>query len=245
LYDIIYLLNKTITYSNDFRGNLVSRQTAKGETVYAYDVLGRLVSITAPTNGGSVSLDYDILGNVLTSSTSITTPSAGTVGWTYQYDALNRATSSICSLSLNGFTSIGYQITHQFDAVGNLTNRLLSGTSGFANQLRTEYKYDVMNRLTNLSATVDAGLQATAAYHYDSAGRLDRKTYGNGDQATNSFDIESRLHELKVLNGANQLKKFHYERDAMGNIKTLESGYGQYQDPRDRQSSSLRSRVSP
>lgn len=83
-----------------------------------------------------------------------------------------------------GFPSIGYQITHQFDAVGNLTNRILAGTSGFANQLRSEYKLDVMNWLTNLTATVDGALSSTAAYHYNATGRLDRKTYGNGDLAT-------------------------------------------------------------
>jgi hypothetical protein len=43
-----------------------------------------------------------------------------------------------------------------------------------------------MNRLTNLNAWVDGGLQSTAGYHWDAAGQLDLKTYGNGDQATNS-----------------------------------------------------------
>jgi hypothetical protein len=35
-----------------------------------------------------------------TNTTSITTPSNGTVTWTYQFDALNRATSAIGSISL-------------------------------------------------------------------------------------------------------------------------------------------------
>lgn len=80
-----------------------------------------------------------------------------------------------------------------------------------------------MNRLTDLTATVDGALSATAAYHYDAAGRLDRKSYGNADQATNGFDIESRLQDMKLINGTSQLKKFHYVRDTMGNIKTLET----------------------
>jgi RHS repeat-associated protein len=220
---IVTPLQKTITLSNDFRGNLVSRQSTRGETLYQYDLLGQLKRITYPSSSGTVNFGYDVVGNLKACTNTAVSPATSTITWSYDYDALNRVTNAVALVSVNGFSSLSYRIAYAFDAMGNLTNRTVTGLSGFGNVLNSAYQYDMMNRLTNLAARVDGGLLASAAYRYDTAGRLDMKTYGNGDQVGASYDIESRLDWLKWTNNSLQFNKIHYVRDAMGNIKTLET----------------------
>jgi YD repeat-containing protein len=109
-----------------------------------YDPLGRLISVTDSANHPLVEMAYDVLGNVthVVSTNSV---------FDYTYDSLNRATQAVCVITnIPGFTNVKYQIDYGFDPVGNLTNRLISGLTGFTDTTQTRYQYDVMNRLTNV-----------------------------------------------------------------------------------------------
>ena len=102
-----------------------------------------------------------------------------------------------------------------------MTNRLIRGLQGFANTLQTRYQYDVMNRLTNLVQWTDGVERARAAYQYDLAGRLWKKTYGNGDVVTHAYDQESRLLSLGITNGTSGVWWSTYQWDAGGNILSI------------------------
>jgi RHS repeat-associated protein len=195
---------------------LAWRQDGNGRvTKYQYDPLDRLLSVTDSNDVPLVQMEYDVLGNLtrVASTHSVLE---------YAYDGLNRVTNAVCTLTnIPGFAPVKYQIAYAFDAVGNLTNRLINGLMGFTNSLRTRYEYDVMNRLTNVVQWADGQETGRAAYQYDLAGRLWKKTYGNGDVVTHGYDAEGRLVSLGITNGTAGVWWSTYQWDAGGNILAI------------------------
>jgi RHS repeat-associated protein len=117
--------------------------------------------------------------------------------------------------------TVRYRLDYVFDAVGNLTNRLLTGLQGMSGTLTTRYRYDVMNRLTNVVQLTNGVPAATASYAYDPAGRLHRKTYGNGDFATHAYDLESRLLSLAITNGTTPVERWTYGWNPVGHLLAI------------------------
>ena len=78
-----------------------------------------------------------------------------------------------------------------------------------------------MNRLTNVVQLTNSAVSASAWYAYDSAGRLSKKGYGNGDVATHGYDAESRLLSLGITNGSSLVTCYNYQWDAGGNILAI------------------------
>jgi|GEM_PF-4390228 len=113
-------MGKLLKYDYTFRGGLAWRQDGNGNvTKFHYDRLERLVSVTDSNDAVLVKMDYDVLGNV----TNISSPHSLIA---YAYDALNRATQAVCTLTnLPGMATVRYRLDYAFDAVGNLTNRVL------------------------------------------------------------------------------------------------------------------------
>jgi len=140
----------------------------------------------------------------------------------YTYDALNRATQAVCSLSnIPGFTNVQYQIDYAFDPVGNVTNRVITGLQGMSDSITTRYEYNMMNRLTNVVQLTNNAVSASAWYSYDAAGRLWQKGYGNDDVVTHSYDAESRLLTLGITNNSTLITCYSYGWDAGGNILAI------------------------
>lgn len=77
-----------------------------------------------------------------------------------------------------------------------------------------------MNQLTNVVQLTNDVESARAAYQYDSAGRLWKKIYGNGDIVTCDYDSESRLLSLFVVYGT-YVTKYTYAWNAAGNLLVI------------------------
>lgn len=98
------------------------------ETLYSYDALNRVITITNPLSGATT-YDYDPAGNRvgLTDAENRTT--------TYDYDAPNRVVTT--TNALGGQTGVTY------DAVGNRLRQIINGDT-------TTYLYDAANRLAQV-----------------------------------------------------------------------------------------------
>jgi YD repeat-containing protein len=151
-----FLSNRTFTtaYSYDAGSNRVGFTDPEGgSTMYAYDTLNRLQTLTPPVaiSGGSFGFGYDALSRRV----SLTRPNA--VNTTYGYDNLSRLLSVIHAK--NGTTIDG--ATYTLDNAGNRTSKtdLQAGVT-------TNYGYDNIYQL--LSATPNSG--AAESYTYDSVG---------------------------------------------------------------------------
>ena len=214
-------MGKLIKYDYTFRGGLAWRQDGNGNvTKYQYDPLERLVSVTDSNNVVLVKMDYNVLGNVthVASTNSV---------FDYTYDSLNRATQAVCLLTnIPNFATVKYKIDYAFDPVGNVTNRVITGLQGMTETITTRYAYDMMNRLTNVVQTKGSTSYASASYQYDSAGRLWKKTHGNGDVVTHAYDQESRLLSLGITNNTTLVTRYNYQWDAGGNILAITNNGG-------------------
>ncbi len=204
-------LGKTNSYSYTFRGWLASRTDGEGRaTTNYYDAFGRLTRIAYGT-GTNVDFSYDLLGRVVSTGAR-----SGTNA--FSYDLLGFVTNKTVAYCVPGFSNVSYQLEFKYDPVGNVTERVLRGTSGFTNEIREKYAYDSMNRLVSVSNDL-----ADAGYSYDSAGRLSAKTCGNGDVARHSYDLESRLTSLAISNGTASIANWQYSYNDMGMVLAITS----------------------
>ena len=201
-------MGKTSAYGYTFRGWPTSYTDGHGESsTYSYDAIGRLtrVSYSATAN---VDVAYDTLSRIA----SITDPVATN---TFVYDAQGRVLTNTVSFSVPGLSHVAYGLAFQYDAVGNATNRLLTGLTEFTNTLATAFAYDSMNRLLSVS-------DAYAAVSYTfSTGRLTAKTYGNGDVTRWDYDAESRPIGMTTSNGVAAVQGWQYGYDKMGMITSI------------------------
>src|SRR6185436_12153827 len=81
------------------------------------------------------------------------------------------------------------------------------------------YGYDVVGHLAQMT---DAAGAVIAGFHYDSAGRLQRKDLGNGAFTTYEYDAVGQL--LHLVNHAPDQSinsRFDYVYDALGRVVTM------------------------
>jgi RHS repeat-associated protein len=154
---------------------------ASGDTVrfdvYAYDELGRELSVTRP-DGALLSRSYD------DGSTTVTPP-AGT-SRTVHLDAFGRVTRVRETIDgVDRYTSFYHDLlgrrTKSVDPLGNQTVATYDSLGRVLQRSDPDkglwtYTYDTMGRLIN---ETDA-LGQTTSLTYDSLGRVSRRTYANG-----------------------------------------------------------------
>jgi len=164
---------------------------AGNATVYAYDPLARLISVTDPL-GRITKYSYDLAGNQRT-----ITDAAGQVT-TRGYDAANELVSLTYS---DGKTPA---VTFAYDADGQRTS-MKDGTG------TSSWKYDSLHRI--ISTTTGAG--ATVTYTYDLKGQLTKITYPGGTHAvTRIYDAAGRMTSITDWLG----NKTPFAYDAGGNL---------------------------
>jgi RHS repeat-associated protein len=134
-------------------GRRQSMSDASGVSTFHYDLAGRLAAIANPN--GELHYGYDTAGTV----TNIQTGTAGGMSVGYAYDAIGRLTNVFKGGVGNDFIA-GYS----YDRVGNLS------TLVYSNGLQHAYRYDTMNRLTNLVLATLTSTQAAFAYQLDVTG---------------------------------------------------------------------------
>jgi RHS repeat-associated protein len=210
----------TFTYDAMFR--MASRTLPTGEVHrFSYTAAGLLASYVDPTGTSTIEYDdrdrpvvvrrsdgaeirygYDAVGNRI----ALTTP-AGTQ--LLAYDALNRVTALTDTQSL--------QSRFDYDANGNLSR------IQYGNGVQATYRYDTVNRLTDLVYT--RGSNVVRSFHYDvgPAGNRSRATEDTGRTVDYGYDGLFRVTSETTTNPGQPAATVTYVYDAAGN-RTSQSG---------------------
>ncbi|MBU4070865.1 MAG: hypothetical protein KJ773_01670, partial [Candidatus Thermoplasmatota archaeon] len=123
-----------IRYEYDAEGQMTKRiDRLNYQTIYEYDGLGNRVRELGAA-GSDTRYAYDSVGNLM--SVSQFDGDLDTT-WQYDYDLLGRKVGEI--------TPLGFVYSWEYDETGNLIEYI------DANGQNTSYKYDALNRLTNLT----------------------------------------------------------------------------------------------
>jgi len=199
------------------------------DTLYAYDGVGRLSTVTDPMD--QVTTYTHNLDNSV-SSTSFTNETIATADLSHTYDAYYPR--PLTMVDGNGTTTYTYKaagtlgagqlasvdgpltndtLTYTYDALGRVATRLLNGTG-------TELTYDTLGRIAALEFPIGQ-FDYTFAGH---SARVASVTYPTAQTSTYSyFDDEGdfRLQTIHHKNpSAATLSKFDYTYDPVGNILT-------------------------
>ncbi|HEX2906802.1 MAG TPA: DUF6531 domain-containing protein [Phototrophicaceae bacterium] len=205
-------------------------------TVFAYDNLDRLTQVTDPLNH-TIQTVYDGLGNVLQTQDAVSSTR-------FSYDQLNRQILTLASpaAGVNLTTGTEYdklgrllvqtdanhiQTRHQYDMLGRLT--LVTENFDFATintpnnpstpdkNLQTQYAYDIVGNLLNLTLPTGSQIQ----YQYDA---LSRRTLVDGprtdisDQWTTTYDKAGRVIATSDPNQQSQTLSY----DGLGQLQTID-----------------------
>ena len=175
----------------DEYGNLRSETDREGhQTVYNYDLLNRVISIT--NEDGTESYTYDSMGNKTSVTDSrgnktsyaynsnnwlvSTTNAKGTV--TYDYDNEGRL--------IRQTNTDGTVVVNTYDAVGNV----VSTTN--ENGEVTKFAYDAANRMIS-KTIVDGDDEYTESYEYYPNGKAKKTTFSDGTSESYEYDKQWRL----------------------------------------------------
>ena len=148
------------SYTYDAANNQTSKTDARGTTVYTYDVLNRLETVTEP-NGTVTAYTYDKAGN---RETETIRQGANTILNTYNYNQQNRLLQVMVTQNgtLTGTTEYTY------DSNGNQLATTVNGTVKIINS------YDLRNQLVRTFTSA-----ATVENRYNAEGyRVEKKVNG-------------------------------------------------------------------
>jgi RHS repeat-associated protein len=194
---------ETPTLSWRLDGLIGARTWAAGSAAtFGYDAAKRPVSLTKGTLTQAQTFDRD--GNVRTESRSFPSVSGdpGTGTQTFNYDALNRITSS------TGLASGARSYT--YDRNGNRLTKTEGGTT-------YTYAYDRTDELA--SVTLTGG--ASQTYTYDGRGNMTK----NGETGlANTLMTYDPANKLKMINASGLANDTTFTYDALGRIRTRATG---------------------
>lgn len=199
-----------IAFGYDSMGNKTTQTNELGKVWnYTYDIFRQITSSVDPlgrTNLYEYAASPNCCSGSGTALTKFTSPSGRTVN--YEYDLLGRKVAEIIAAGTGEASSNLFQ----YDAVGNLTNRI----DGLSNSWQTVFS--AMNRPT---ATIDP-LGRTNSFTYDTVGNRLTATRPDGTTSTNSYDSMNRL--VKTVDPLNQTNSFAY--NDLDQLVTLTDGKG-------------------
>ena len=200
----------TTQYAYDGLGRLVSVTDAEGnETSSVYDMGDRRVSVTHPASG-ETRFTYDALGNVLTRQTANLRDSALFVE--YGYDRGRLVSVSYPEHPENDVHYYYGGVNDPDHAKGRLCFRR-DATGG------EQYAYDNLGNVKRTLRTVtvpneDVGTFLTE-FEYDSFGKLLSMTYPDGEKVCYWYDGSGQLSEIYVRerkNGYRYVQQIGYDR---------------------------------
>jgi RHS repeat-associated protein len=202
----------TVTYRYDAASNRTTMTDTLGTTLYVYDDLGRLVSVSDPLTG-TVEYGYDLVGN----RTQLFYPDGQVV--TYTYDADNRLVQvEDWSGGLTGY---------EYDVAGHLI------TTTLPNGVTTTRQYDEVNQLTRLTHTANGDTLADFQYKLDGVSnrvQTVEMTTEPGTGITTTITITydyDPLHRLLATDHSSG-ERFQYAYDAVGNRTVMTDSMGAY-----------------
>jgi RHS repeat-associated protein len=193
--------NVAFTYTS--MGRRETATDVRGTTSYTYDVRDRIETVTYP-DGRTLTYGYDTQGN----RTSLTANIGGqTLTTSYSYDELNR---------LDIVTDSESRIyDHDYDENGN--RQFLAHPNG----VNTDYVYDDLNRLTDLTTIGPAGTVQSYHFTLGAAGNREQIDEADGTIRGYAYDDLYRLLGETVTDGTSASlysKSFVY--DNVGNRLT-------------------------
>jgi RHS repeat-associated protein len=197
--------NVLTAFTYNAQGQMLTETDPLGRvTRYAYDSLGRLITLTEAAgtpDQGVLHYTYDAAGNVI-----VTTDEDGNTTQ-YQYDAMNRLVKTT-QPDPDGTGPLTPPVTtYTYDADGNQ----VAITDAAGNT--TRYTFDALNRLVQ---TTDAAGGVTT-YQYDMAGNQTAVADPLGHTTRSVYDARGRLTEQIDPTGA----VTHYQYDADDDLTAL------------------------
>jgi len=190
-------------FAFDLGGNLVYQTNYNGMVITnQYDELNRLTNQIS-VNGYQVGYVYD----PATGQRVRMTDGSGVTA--YGYDRRDR----LVLKTVNWNQGPGVSLNYGYDANGSVTN-LWSGTAAGVN---VAYRYDPLNRLTNVVGQASR----LAEYAYDAVGNLLTAGYGNGVTNQYQYDVLNRLTNLTASGVSGTIARFYYQLGLTGNRTNL------------------------
>jgi len=208
------------------------------ETVYEYDLAGRLTSRYAPSISMPTFYEYDSKGNLISRRDRNNSriiyfydlnnrlihkfiPGSPGVGVYFQYDdagnmtyagndEMNYTYAYNADNRINQVTDQNNRtIQYQYDAAGNITSIAYPGNK------TVSYTYDALNRLQTVKIN---WLNKTTTYNYDPAGRLTTLVNFNGTRTNYGYDDANRLISLEnKTSSGGAIATYNYILDGNGN----------------------------
>jgi len=168
-------------------------------TYYGYDASDRPVSVNYPAGTPDVSFSYTNYGHTVTMQEDV--QGRGPTTWTY--DSWG---------NLGSFTSPdGAPLNYTYNRQGERLT-MQDTTSGVGT---STYGYDSFGRLVSLTNW----LNEVTSWHYDDAGRMDKRTLGNGTWEDIAYDTRSRPTSITLKKpGPVTLRAQSYTYDAASNV---------------------------
>ncbi len=203
------------TYRYDLRGNLVEETNAKGNsTFYEYDQLNQLIRKKSPSANGSLVTTryvYDVMGNLIkeispnhyVSSKDTIDSVLSMVGFSYQYDRMNRRIATFSP------EDVGLEYI-QYNALGQVV-KVVDGirfTGNMGASKGTVYEYDGLGRAVKIT---DA-LGYSTHYEYNVFGNVTNQTDARGNSTFFVYYPDSTLASVTFADGGS----VYYTYDKIG-----------------------------
>ena len=194
--------NQTVQQTYTLTGQIASETSPWQQTVYAYDALGRCVTVTETELGAggetyTKAYSYDLADN--RTGFTLTRSGSAAQNVAYSYDALNR----LSTVSENGTV----QATYTYDTNGNRASLT------YANGAAETYAYNKANWITELENKQDSEVISSFTYTYYASGSQKTETDHTGRVTTYTYDGLNRLTQEAETGGLT----VSYTYDAAGN----------------------------
>ncbi len=176
-----YVLYASTIYDYDVLGNLLTvTDAANNVTTMEYDPLGRKVAMDDP-DMGAWTYSYDAVGNLKSQRDA-------KGQWVYfAYDELNRLTSKF--LGVLPLAQYWYDEADHGFGIGRRTS--MNDTSG-----STSWTYDERGRVTQESKTIGSAGPFVTEYTYDALDRVEDMTYPDGEIVTHTYNPQGLLESV-------------------------------------------------
>ncbi|MBI9051564.1 MAG: Ig-like domain-containing protein [Anaerolineaceae bacterium] len=176
-----------------------------GTTTWAYDALGRVLSVTDPFDA-VVSYDYDAVGN----RTGMTYPDGKAVS--YAYDPAN--------LLISVVDWQDQQTSYSYNSVNRIVETVLP--NGFT----SNYSYDPIGNLLDLSHQQEDTVYASYGYTYDAVGNITHASESLQAPGAQSPDVTIVVHDADGV-GQEGVTVYAYDEETYTNYSGVTDENGQ------------------
>jgi RHS repeat-associated protein len=222
--------NQDTLYAYDTLSNITTVTQGVQTRSFAYDSLSRLKSATNPESG-TISYQYDLKGNLTQKSQP---RSIGiTVAINYTYDALNRVNQRSYSGEAVGYTTP--TVTYTYD---NLTHARGMLTKVYSSVSSTEsLTFDLLGRVTRSKQVTDGVTYGTdekpMTYAYNLSGAMIEQKYPSGRIVKTVLDSDGALSAVESKKNSTSGPSWGYAQNftynAAGAVTSMQFGNGHWE----------------